>query len=417
MIAVNTRECTSIYSDGKTDLISDGGLSHKNCHPETDRRTFLSPLIVHGFKMRKLLLLLLLPAIFWGCGQKSIDPYAPTSRPVGEWKAEAGGAGGFTNYDSFKNFQYNFDVPTGNQKVNIRLTSSDINVQYALFNSYNLPVDIQGKGQDLNKQYTLDAGTYRIVVTAERQAVGRFSLSFEGISNGATLISSTVLQSSLDWGPLGGGGNELTFKNRLYVIDVTEDGTSFDAELESPDTDARIWVYDISSRQFTTTRQGRYSYEIRAVDKGKYVMMAATTVRGNTGSYNLRITGKVANLTKVESQSMVATGQWSASSKVDQSKLAYDEYTLQLTDDEVNFLDLEITSTDTFVELYLQAVGGATIPTTSQTSAQNKSYKIVQSTLPKGLYKITARTSTSAKGKYGSYTLSLFGSFSDFKKI
>ena len=367
--------------------------------------------------MKKVFFLLLFPGLFWGCSQKSIDPYAPTSRPVGEWKAEAGGAGGFTNYNSLKNFQYNFDVPTGNQKVNIRLTSGDINVKYALFDAFDLPIDVQGKGQDLSKQYTLDAGTYRIVVTAERQAVGRFSLSLEGTQSGATLISSTVLQSKLDWGSLGGGGNEVTIKNRFYSVDVTEDGTGFDVELESPDTDAGIWVYDLPSRQFTTSRQGRYAYEIRTVTKGTYLMMVATTKRGSTGSYNLRVTGKVANLTSVESQSMVVTGQWSATSKVDQNKLAYDDYTLQVNDDGTNMLDLEISSSDTFVELYLQSVGGATISIPSQASAQNKSYKIVQSTLSKGLYKITARTSTSAKGKYGSYTLNVVGRFSDFKKL
>lgn len=371
--------------------------------------------------MKNVLLFLMLLTLFWGCGKKSIDPYAPSVNPAGEWTKEKGGAGGFDNYESYKNFQYTFEVATDGQKVSIQLNSPDINLQYVLIDdTYNLPIEKSSISQKISNEYTLDAGTYRLVVMADRQATGRFALALKGTKQGATLLPSTSLQASATFGSLGGGGQNVSFKNHFYTVDVTEPFSSYDIEVQSADTELMVYTYNPygpTNAQFSSTRKGKYTYEIKSTtNTGPQLFMVTTAERGSMGSYDLRVTGQVDKLTRVESQSMVVTGQWSASSKVDQMKLAYDEYTLDLTDDGPNPLDVEITSADTFVELYLQSSNGSYVSYSNQSSSQNKTFKVVPSSLVKGKYKIIARTSASAKGQYGTYTLNVFGRFSSFKK-
>lgn len=82
--------------------------------------------------MKKIFVFLSLITLLYGCGKD--DPNAPEDPKIAptklrtftnQWIADNGGAGGFTNYNSYKNYQYNFEVGTNNEPVEITLSSSD----------------------------------------------------------------------------------------------------------------------------------------------------------------------------------------------------------------------------------------------------------------------------------------------------
>jgi hypothetical protein len=73
-----------------------------------------------------------------GCGSGYLsgddDPTPATTPNVsGQWTTTDGGGGGFTNFDSFKNFQYSFEIVGNNKRLDIELESSDINLNYMIF--------------------------------------------------------------------------------------------------------------------------------------------------------------------------------------------------------------------------------------------------------------------------------------------
>ncbi|GAB3919953.1 hypothetical protein [Larkinella terrae] len=363
--------------------------------------------------MKNLLFLTLLVAALLGCKKEETDPYSPdpgvvTATPSGQWIAAQGGGGGFNNLESFKNFQYLFEVEGSNRPVAITLTSPDINVQYALFDPLGTRIDVSGQSRSESKQYTLNAGQYRVVVTADRRAVGKFDLALVGTKAGATRIPFESLQSgSQSWGALGGGGNVKTFKNHFYTFDVTADNLSVDVTLESADTDVELVLYDplgqvIASDFFNS----RYRYKVVAVKKGTYTVMAATDQRGSVGNYQLSVVGKVQNLKKVESQVTTVKGTWAG-------KTSVDTYTLQLTPN-TSPLDIELTSPDTPAGIDLQTSAGTLI--VSSAAVATKLEFIVRQDLAKGTYRILVSPGRVSGGP-GSYTLTVHGQFSDFKKI
>lgn len=336
---------------------------------------------------------------------KTVDPNAPTT---GEWTQAKGGAGGFPNYESFKNFQYNFEIEGNNQAVAIQLLCDVIDVQYALFNPLGQQIDVQGRGRNVgSNNYTLNAGKYRIVVTADRQAVGKFSLSLIGTKAGATLIPSNILQSNTqNWGALGGGGKDVTYKNHFYTFDVTEDNFSVDVELESPDTDVALYVYDQLGQPLNTSYFGdRSKYVILKLNKGTYSVMAATVTRGSVGNYTLRLVGKAQNLQRVESQFTTVKGTWD-------SKTAADLYSVDLTPN-TSPLDIELTSAETVCQIDLQNTSGTTL---TNTTLANNSIHLLGKNLAKATYLIKVYPGR-VSGKPGNYTLNLYGRYTNFKKL
>lgn len=336
---------------------------------------------------------------------------APTSVTVltytGDWKAATGGAGGFNATETFKNFQYNFEVAAANSPITILLNSSDINVQFALFNPLGQRVDITSTGRSPYNQYTLNAGVYRVVVMAERQAVGKFILSLSGAKAATTRIASQVLQSGTrDWGTLGGGGNVKSTKNHFYSFDVTDDNTTIDLEIESADTETSLILYNNLDVAVIKQWGKRYLFQLIAAKKGTYTVMAGTTNRGDVGSYKLRVFGKVTNLQPIPSVTAAATGNWP-------SGTSSDTYSLQITDNNTP-LDIDLASADTRVMIVLQNSVGDRLAGSSNAA---KSNNLAIESLPKGTYRILIRTFNPNFDPGGNYSMNVFGRFTDFKKL
>lgn len=344
---------------------------------------------------------------------KPTDPIPTDPKPdepvtiTGEWVAAKGGAGGFGNFESHKNYQFTVEVTDNNKEINIQLKSADIKVQYALFNPLGQEIDRTNSNNSISKKYTVNSGKYRIVVTADRRAVGKFDLLVLG-SKVPVQIPSKLLQSGTQtWGALGGGGAfSKTFKNHFYTFEVTEDNSSVDITLQSADTDVALILYDDLGTLIAREHRSRYKYTIKKTKKGIYTVVAGTDDRGAMGNYMLDISGKVDKLTKIVSQTSVLTGKWAA-------KSSSDIYSFEITTQN-SPIDLELSSPDSGIILELQSEIGKII------KSENRNLKLevlVSDDLPKATYRILVKPSNSSNGKAGNYTLKVIGQFANLKKL
>ena len=360
--------------------------------------------------MKTLLAFLTLIAFLSGCKSDPVEE-DPKTAPLkvryvkGEWLAAQGGSGGTNNFDTFKNFQYNFEVGENNRSVEINLSSGEIDVQFALFDPLGQRLNVSSIGRTPSGKYTLNAGKYRLVVCAARRAVGKFEFIIQGVLKDPEKIVSQTLQSgSQNWGMLGGGGLAKTFKNHFYTVEITDDNSSADIELESADTEVALYIYDELGQRIVNEYGNRYEFRIMAVKKGTYTVMVGTNSRGSVGSYRLNVHGKVQNLKKVESQVNTVKGNWA-------NNAAADTYSLEITSANNSTLDMDLSSADVNVSVELQTGAGTYI----FRKVSNKNEFIVSNELPKGTYRIVVKPYGSTGS--GAYTLNVHGQFTNFKKL
>jgi len=329
---------------------------------------------------------------------------------TGEWTAARGVGGGAhnrdPNFNTFKNFQYTFDVVGANKIVKVSLSSADIDVQFALYNPLGQLIKTSSLSRTVSEEFTLNEGKYRIVVCAARRAVGRFSLNVLGVNSELGLIPSEILQSDTqNWGLLGGGGNAKTFKNHFYTFEVTDDNTSVDIELESPDANVALHLYDELGTRIALENGQRYGFILRLTKKGIYTVMAGTNTRGSVGNYRLNIFGKIKNLQRIPSNAETKTGSWATGKSAD-------TYSLEINSSNNSPLDLELSSGD--IDVWLELQNGVGDRITFQ--HLNRKEFIVSNDLPKGTYRIYVRPYPTT-GAGGNYTLQVHGQFVNLKKL
>lgn len=327
---------------------------------------------------------------------------------TGEWVAANGGSGGLYAFNTFKNYQYTLTVANNNQKLDITLTSADIDVQFALYDPLGQLIQSTTPSRSAVNSFTVNAGAYRVVVGAARQAVGKFTLTAAGVNSDPARIASQTLQSGLqNWGALGGGGNVKSTKNHFYSFEVTDDNSTIDLEIESADTETSLILYDGLDVAVARQSGQRYLFQIQAAKKGTYTIMAGTGVRGSVGSYKLRVFGKVGNLKQIPSTTSTITGNWP-------SGTSFDTYSLQLTDNS-SPLDIDLASADISVRVTLQNSTGDKL---DNTCCADKSVTLTFENLSKGTYRIMVQSyPTPSRQGPGNYTLNVFGRYTDFKKL
>jgi hypothetical protein len=371
-----------------------------------------------AISMKNLFALLLMATVLMGCPGKD-DPVTEEETKLkdglanGEWSA-ASTAGGFDNYTSYKNFHYTFEVAEANQVVSFDLISGDIDLQYALFDPLGNRVATSTRGRQISAPYTAkSAGIHRIVVSADRRAIGKFSLKVTGTKAGVEPVSFQTLRSETqNWGPLGGGAGKKTFKNHFYTFEVVGDNSAVDVELLSADTDVSLYLYDNLGALVTARQANRYEYIIQPVNKGVYTVMAGTESRGSVGNYNLNLFGKVQNLKRVTASSETKPDKWSAGKIQD----ILHKYSLDITSEANSPLDIELSSPDVNVVIELQDKSGANI---GGIYGAQKSQFFISKDLPKGSYRIQVRPSGTLGGNTsgGKYDLTVVGQFANLKKM
>jgi hypothetical protein len=248
----------------------------------------------------------------------------------GEWVAVKGGAGGFNEAESYKNYQLEYEVEGSNQEVTFTLESSDINVAFMLYHANGERMGVSRTGRNPTDTKTLNSGKYRIAILAERNGLGKFKLTIGGIKKDIVQVPSETLKSGeKNWGEYGGGGRAVTPKNHIYSFEVTEDNTWVDIEMNSKDTEIALYVSNANKEIVAQAIARRSHYHLLRFNKGSYSIMAATDVRGSRGSYTLDVYGKVKNLSLVEYQTKVIEGNW-------------------INDQDLKIYDIEVTENNNF---------------------------------------------------------------------
>lgn len=318
------------------------------------------------------------------CAEKEPAPIVEDWNFGGEWLAAEGGAGGRDNPESYKNFQLEFLVEEDNKPILILLTSPMLDVSYVLHNTLGEVIERSSAGRSVDGEQVLNKGKYRIVVMADRNAVGKFQLDIHGIRKAILPLPREILNSgSKNWGDLGGGGNALTPKNHMYTFEVTEDNAVVDIELASPDTDISLYIGNINGEIIEKTSGNRSRFKLVKFNKGTYYVMAGSHVRGSKGGYTLNVYGKVKNLKQITAKNKAVDGVW---------QVGNDTHTFELEVTEDNsLLDVELTSTSN-LWLGFEVVDskGVRVITRSNVGVhKNLTYTIVR--VQKGKYNIISQ--------------------------
>ncbi len=321
-------------------------------------------------------------------------PATPITKIVtGEWIAANGGAGGFTNEESFKNFQYEYEVESNNQTVRFELKSNDLDVQFFLYKANGEKLIVSNKGRSVGVEAVLNAGVYKMVVMAERNGRGKFELSINALKKDIKrLESKTIRSTNGTWGEYGGGGFVRSPKNDFYTFEVTEDNTFVDIELESADTEIGLFVYDTNGEILArpTLTSDRYLYFIKKLNKGKYSIMASSAKRNARGKYQVNVYGKVDKLIEKEYVTSIGEDTW---------KNGKDEqgWAVEVTENN-SLLDVELSSTDYKVKFEIVDSSGKKVGSGNNNS--NNVSDII--TVQKGKYSIyvSPASQISLIGKY-----------------
>ena len=321
-----------------------------------------------------------------------VNPATILRTAKGEWLAADGGAGGngVTNVKSMKNMHYTFEVKENNQKIEIGITSADIDIEFNFYDPLGTLKESTANSRNIKKSYTVNAGIYKVIIAATRYAVGKFELTLLGVNDEPKKIVTNILKSNTqNWGKLGGGGLDKTFKNHFYTFEVTDNNQNIDIELESPDTEIALVLYDQLGTQLSFQRSNRREFILRLLNKGTYSVMVATNKRGSIGNYRLNINGLVNNLKKVLSEVDIDSGSWANGKEV-----FY--YEFEITENNSPF-DVELSSPDVAVTLELTTKVGTRI----ESQSAGKTEFIVRD-LAKGAYRVyvSPRITTGPGGKY-----------------
>ncbi len=344
----------------------------------------------------------------------SVTATAPTVRTInGSWTA-AGGTSGGTDYTPRNKF-YSFDVATNNQPVSLTLTSPDVNVGVSLYDPLGSRLVTRGTGRSVVLDQTVNAGTYSVMVnTVQRYDVGTFRLVGRGIASEFSLRPADRVQAAnVGFGSEGGGGgigNRLPIspRNHYYTFEVTEDNTVTDINVAPAGISIWLNLRNPAGAEaeytFGLLPAGSPRSFIKSLNKGTYVLYVGTGTRDAIGTYTLEIFGKVKNLKQNVYDSTIQTDSYIGKNGVI-------TYTLTVTEDNTP-LDISLRSPDIVGSAVLIHPNGTqvdkfTVPT---------NYDYLLNVVNIGVYKITV-TPGSATSGIGKYTLSVYGKFSDLKKL
>ncbi len=333
----------------------------------------------------------------------SITAVAPTTRQTtGSWTAADGTGGG--NAYTPRNHVYTFDVATNNQPVSLSLASSDINVGLYIYDPNGNEVGRSGFGRSQQADVIVNAGKYTVMVASgERYDIGAYKLVGKGMSSEFTRVPA-LREKALDvsFGPEGSGGALYTPRNRYYTFDVTADNAFVDINTQSPDVRLQLVLFNSAGARVDVTNYGTPAYLINKLNKGTYGLWVLSATRDIVTKYSLDIFGQVQNLKQFVNESSVLADEY-------RGKAGATTYTLNVTENN-SILDIALRSPDIAGNLAIFNPNGERIDITN---FGNYAYMTPIATA-KGQYRIIVTPTGSGIGRY---TLSVYGKFTDLKKV
>lgn len=329
-----------------------------------------------------------------------VDSVVPkTAKASGKWD-EVSGKGGGDNL-SPRNHYYTFDVNSNNKTITISL-SSDIDAGFSLYDPLGQLSTYTYGGREHEKEVVLNKGKYTILIyCVQRDGIGSYKLNVSGTSSGLERTNFQRLKvENAKFSPDGGGGNFVTFRNHIYQFETTEDNSVVDVSLDMAVNDGFFILYNQLGEVVVYTYSGRSKWEVRELPKGTNTLLVGTYERDALNSvYELNIFGKVQNLRQVPFQSETVKSSWSGLNSVD-------TYSLRVTEDN-STLDVALKSPDIDGYFTVSDPLGNIMEYTY--SGRNK---FTVSKVNKGTYTIKTYP---YQGK-GSYSLIIYGQFTDLKK-
>lgn len=204
----------------------------------------------------------------------------------GTWEKE--GTGG--NYHTPRNPLYSFKVDADNAYVDINVDYTNIDGSITLTDSLGQKIDNTFSGRRRHLLAKLNKGVYKVWFhTVDRDVAGaKYALSVVG--DISELAKKEIIRREVTgkWSSL----NQLIY----YNFEVTENNSKVDISLKSPDTNARLYLYDGNGRQLDYTLSGPDRFLIYDVGKGNYRIRISNS-NGVNNSYTLIVYGNFASLT------------------------------------------------------------------------------------------------------------------------
>jgi len=199
------------------------------------------------------------------------------------------------------------------------------------------------------------------------------------------------------------GRNRLSFRNKHYLFDVTQD-SEISIDITSNNTN---YIYLINERGLLL---GEVSNGIltRTVPAGIYTIVMATQAPNISETFTAQVIGNVSNPRKIDSDYLKRTETWANSAGRNPDSFRNHHYTFTVERD--TYLDV-ILNSSLGTSLYLANSQGIVVASYLSGGLIGE----IHTELPADTYTLVA--GTHAPGRNADYTLELYGHFSNFTKV
>ncbi|GHB88925.1 hypothetical protein [Persicitalea jodogahamensis] len=221
-------------------------------------------------------------------------PYERMKLEKVKFSADGGGGNGYwTPSYTFKNHYYQFETTEDKSLVDISMDMSVNDGFFILYNQLGEAVGYSNSGRSEWLVRELPKGKHTILLgTTQRDALNSiYEINIFGKVQNLTQItfqSETIKGSWADSKSID-----------RYTLRVTEDNTSLDVSLKSPNIDGYLALKDPVGNAVAYSNSGRNEFILRGVNKGVYTIEAYPNQSNGKGNYSLIIYGQFADLKKL----------------------------------------------------------------------------------------------------------------------
>lgn len=143
-------------------------------------------------------------------------------------------------------------------------------------------------------------GLYYIIVgTQDRNVIGAtYKLNVNGQIGAVTPVLSQDICADGNINNGGGLSSPNAPQNATYAFDVTEDNSSVDFIIESPDFNLAYWLYNPLGQRVSHSWGDRSLYDVQESGKGKWKIVVGTQDASVSGKFKICLVGKFQNFRK-----------------------------------------------------------------------------------------------------------------------
>jgi hypothetical protein len=215
-------------------------------------------------------------------------PFERLSVNDGNWGPDGG-----SNYISFRNHFYTFEVTEDNAVIDCELLSPEVDAWLLIRDPLGQEIAETFNGRDLYRvKGPVNKGIYNIMAgTSQRDALGTYKLNIFGKVRNLQKIPSQSKKETGEW----------TSTNRIitYSLNVTHDNSLLDVTLKSSGTNVYAELLDANGARVRDTGGGRSNFLVHAVNKGVYRVRVQPWNTNGVGPYELTTYGQFTDFKKL----------------------------------------------------------------------------------------------------------------------